>query len=232
MARYLTAIPVVLFCIAPADASEMCAVLLAENGLVSPGPMQIASTWDITVGDHWTYDLKDEIAGEVIQTRKVIVTDMANGQIATRLDEAKSGRSWTIVYDKSWNILRDGSNRYSPNSGTGFQFPLKLNAHWKASVDEANGTSGDSWKISVNARVIGQENVTTKAGTFATFIIRTTQIVRDVKNPTQKSEISTLTWFSPDINHWAKRNFIRRENGLVFRNQTFELVEYGRKNAQ
>jgi hypothetical protein len=114
---------------------------------------------------------------------------MSNGQIATRLDDAKTGRSWTIIYDKSWNILRDGPNRYSPNSGTGFQFPLKLNAQWKASVDEVDGSSGSIWKISVNARIAGQENVTTKAGTFPTYIVETTQLVRDLKSPTQKSEI-------------------------------------------
>jgi hypothetical protein len=232
MPCYLAAILVALFSIASADANDMRTGRLAENESASPEPMQIASMWDITVGDHWTYDLKDEIADEVIQTRKVIVTDMANNQIATRLDDAKTGQSWTIIYDRSWNILRDGSNRYSPNSGTGFQFPLKLNAQWRASVDEVSGSSGDIWKISVNARVTSQENITTKAGTFATYIIETTQLVRNVKSPTQKSQISTRTWFSPDINHWVRRSFIRRENGLIIRNQTFELVEYGRKSTK
>jgi hypothetical protein len=232
MRRLLIAALIAVVRTVSANAGDMSVVHLAEDDLVPPGAMQIVSIGQVAVGDYWTYELKDEFSGAVIQRRKVIVTEVSNSEIATRLHDTKTGQSRGIVYDRSWNIVHDWPNRYSPNSGTGFQLPLKLNAQWEASVDEVNRNTGEIWEISVDSRVTSQENVTTKAGTFATYRIETTQIVRHLQNPTEKSEISTRTWFCPDINHWVRRNFVRRENGLVSRNQTFELIDYGRKNTQ
>jgi hypothetical protein len=128
--------------------------------------------------------------------------------------------------------LRDGNFRYSPNDGTGVQSPLALNAQWKAVSDETNSANGNVWKITVNARVTSQESVTTKAGTFQTYVIEETQAVRNVKNPTASVQVSIRIWFSPDVNHWVRRNVVRRERNLIVRNETVELVEYGRKSAQ
>jgi hypothetical protein len=225
MRRHLIAALIAVFTI-------WASIHLAEDDSARPGVMQIASMGEVAIGDYWIYELKDELSGAIIQTRKVIVTEVSNSEIGTWLYDTKTGQSRDIVYDRSWNIVHDWPNRYSPNSGTGFQFPLKLNGKWEASVNEVNRNTEEIWKISVASRVTGQENVTTKAGTFPTYRIDTTQIVRDVQNPTEKSEISTRTWFCPDINHWVRRNFVRREDGLIIRNQTYELVQYGRKNTQ
>jgi len=80
--------------------------------------------------------------------------------------------------------------------------------------------------------VTGQESITAKAGTFQTYIIETTQAVRNTKDPTVNSEITIRTWFSPEINHWVKRNTVRRRRGILVRNDTIELTEYGRKSTQ
>jgi hypothetical protein len=194
-------------------------------------PAQRANMSDVAIGDHWSYDVKDEIAGAVVLTRKYIVTDVSNNQVATRVDVVNRP-SGSIVYDKSWNILRDGANRYSPNSGTGIQLPLKRNSEWKAAADEVNGNNGNVWKIAVSSRVTGQENVTTQAGTFDTYTIETTQAVRNTKNPAANTQISIHTWFAPEVNHWVRRNFVRRVGGLIVSNETMELVEYGRKDAE
>jgi hypothetical protein len=240
MPRYVAVALVALFCTASAAASEIGAVRLAQNDTPSSPaadqgakPDQPANMADVAVGDHWTYDLRDEVAGAIILTRKYIVTDISGGQIATRVDvTSNSGQSGSIVYDKSWNILRDGANRYSPNSGTGIQSPLKLNAEWKSTADEINRTNGNAWKIAVSSRVTGQESLTTKAGTFDTYTIETTQAIRNTKNPSEGSQIMIRTWFSPAVNHWVRRNFMRRVGGLIVGNETMELVEYGRKDAQ
>jgi uncharacterized protein DUF3108 len=230
---------ILFFSVASALAGDVSTSRVTENNDASPasgqatqaaGPVNMA---EAAVGDHWTYDVRDEIAGTVILTRKYIVSDVSGGQIATRVDVINnSGQSGSIVYDKSWNILRDGANRYSPNSGTGIQLPLKLNAEWKAAADEINGNNGNAWKIAVSSRVTGQDNVTTKAGTFDTYMIETTQAVRNTKNPSANAQITIRTWFAPEVNHWVRRNFVRRVGGLIVGNETMELVEYGRKNAE
>jgi hypothetical protein len=224
-----------LLCLASAFADDTSTKRIAQNegtSVQAGKPVQVANMSEVAVGDHWTYEVRDEIAGKVIVTRKVIVTDISGNQVATRVDVVNGERSGSILYDKSWNILRSGANRYSPNDGTGVQSPLKLNAEWKVAADEINGSNGNTWKITVTSRVTGQESVTTKAGTFQTYTIETTQAVRNTKDPTGSSQFTIRTWFSPEINHWVKRNTIGRQRGLIVRNDTVELMEYGRKAAQ
>lgn len=224
------------FCsVSCALAGDMSTNRVAQNEGVSSiqtgKPAERANMSEVAVGDHWNYDVRDEIAGTALPTRNVIVTDISGGQVATRVDVG-NGRSGSMVFDKSWNILRDGANRYSPNSGTGVQLPLKLNAEWKTAADELNGNNGNVWKIAVSSRVTGQESVTTKAGTFDTYTIETTQAVRNTKDPAANAQVFIRTWFSPEVNHWVRRNIVRRVGGLVVLNETVELTEYGRKNVQ
>ena len=232
MPRSLIAAGIVLVYAASAHAGGIGATRIAQSEAPVRSSTQTPNMADVAIGDHWTYNFKDEITGVVTATRKFIVTDVANGQVATRFDVAQTGRTGTVLFDKSWNVLREGGSRYSPNSGTGVQLPLSVNSQWKTSADEIMENNGNAWKISVSSRVTGQETVTTKAGTFPTFVIETTQIFRNAKSPTKKWETSTHTWFNPEINHWVKRNVVRREDGLVVGNNTLELVEYGRKATQ
>jgi len=242
MLRYLAGM-IFFLNVASALAGDVSASRIAQNDGASPAAGQPAKPGqpvnmapvkmaEVAVGDHWTYEVRDEITGAVVRTQKVIVTDISGSQVATRLDVTETGRSGSMVFDKSWNVLRDGPNRYSPNSGTGVQSPLKRDAQWKIMADEVNGNNGNVWKIAVNSRVTGQESVTTKAGTFQTYTIETTQAVRSTKDPTANTQVSIRTWFSPAVNHWVRLTIVRRERGLTVRNETVELIEYGRKEAQ
>ena len=71
--------------------------------------------------------------------------------------------------------------------------------------------------------------MTTRAGTFETFKIETTINRHPTKDPTRKMEVVQQTWYAPSIDHWAKRIFVSRENNLLRIHNTFELVDYGRK---
>ena len=111
MSRCLIAAVIAVLCTIPASAGDVRLMRLAESESAPPGPMQIASMGEVAVADYWTYELKDEISGAIIQIRKVTVTDVSNGQITTRLDDTQTRRSRSIVYDKSWNIVHDWPNR-------------------------------------------------------------------------------------------------------------------------
>ena len=77
--------------------------------------------------------------------------------------------------------------------------------------------------------MIGQESITTKAGTFDTFKIETKFTGRNVNNPTLKNEVTSLTWYAPAIDHWVKRTFVSRADKHLEIDNAIELVEYGRK---
>jgi hypothetical protein len=44
-----------------------------------------------------------------------------------------------------------------------------------------------------------------------------------------KMESIRQTWYAPAIDHWVKRTFVARTNGHLRTSETYELVEYGRK---
>lgn len=190
----------------------------------SSSTMQPAS-----VGDHWTYEIKDDISNTLKQTRTIVITDLSKGMIATRFDVLKTGKSGTTLYDPSWNVVTNDGWKYSPNDGTGVQLPLTPGSRWKISSDATNSANGTSWKRVGNSQVTGQEVVTTKAGKFDTTIVETNLSMQSTKDPSRKSETSIRTWFSTDIDHWVKRHTTVRENGRLFQNVTVELTEYGRK---
>jgi len=197
-----------------------------ESGTNSPAAN--ASAPQVAAGDHWAYEVRDEITGAIKFTRTDIATDVSNNQVAVRFD-TNTGGSGVIGYDRSWNVLHDDPFRYSPNDGTGVQFPLALGAQWKFAIDAINSRNGQTFRRTGVSRVTGQESITTKAGKFDTFVIETNFTGKNAQDPTLINQTSTRTWFSPEVNHWVKRTILLRRRGQVVQNDTVELTDYGHK---
>lgn len=182
----------------------------------------------VATGDFWSYEVKDEISGNVIYTRTIVVTDVTKNAIAARFNAPRPGQFGSIEFDNLWNIVTSNAAKYSPNDGTGVHLPLKPEARWNFSSDVtyANGTVVKRVGAS---RMTGAETITTKAGSFETALIETSFATRNPVEPTRKMETSIRTWYSTDINHWVKRATVVKKNGLVYESETIELVDYGRK---
>jgi hypothetical protein len=180
-------------------------------------------------GDHWTYEVRDEIAGTITATRTNVVTEVTPKDISTRVDIVGRPDPGQIVYDRSWNVTLSGQWKYSPNDGAGIQMPLAVGKIWNFQANETNISNGYIWNRSGKSKVVGQETVTTKAGTFDTFKIETSLSRKNIKDPTQKAEVTSVTWYAPAINHWVKRTFVSRVDKHLLVNNTIELTEYGRK---
>jgi hypothetical protein len=180
-------------------------------------------------GDHWTYEVRDEIAGTITATRTNVVTEVTPKDISTRVDTVGKPEPGQIVYDRSWNVTLSGQWKYSPNDGAGIQMPLTVGKIWNFQANETNVSNGYIWSRSGKSKVVGQETVTTKAGTFDTFKIETLFSRKNVKDPTQKAEVTSVTWYAPAIDHWVKRTFVNRVDRHLLVNNTIELTEYGRK---
>jgi hypothetical protein len=184
---------------------------------------------DPAPGDHWTYEVRDEIAGTLKLTRTDTVTDVSKNEISMRIQVAGASSFGNIIYDPAWNIVSSGPFKYTPNDGTGIRRPLTVGAQWKFAGDVANGRYGTTFKRAGTSRVVRQESITTKAGTFDSFVIETNFTGRQVQDRTLVNETTLVTWFTPDIDHWVKRSTLLRRRGHVITNETFELTEYGRK---
>jgi hypothetical protein len=181
-------------------------------------------------GDHWTYEVRDEITGKISATRENVITEVTPKDISVRFKVVGTTNGGMNIYDRSWNLLSSGPWRYTPNDGgTGIRAPLTVGKSWTFQSNNVNSANGNVWKLSGTSKVVAEEAVTTKAGTFDTFKIETTSSTRNVNDPNAKNEITSQTWYAPAIDHWVKRIFVSRTDKHLRQNNTFELTEYGRK---
>jgi hypothetical protein len=192
-------------------------------------PNNVEPMEDTQLGDHWTYEFRDDITGEVKSTITNTVTDVSGSEVSTRLAQLGNSGSGYQTYDRSWNVTYNGTWRYTPNDGTGIRPPLTVGKTWSFKSSDLNSTGGISWKRSGTAKVVAQESVTTRAGTFDTFKIETSLQIQNANDPTRKLQAVQQSWYAPAINHWVKRSYQSRSEGRVRDKNTVELVEYGRR---
>jgi hypothetical protein len=212
--------------------------LLAQTAPVAPppavsspaeSPSSVEPMEDAQTGDHWTYELRDDITGDVKSTITNTVTDVSDSEISTRVAQLGNSNAGYQTFDRSWNLMNNGTWRSTPNDGTGIRSPLAVGKTWSFKATDLNSTAGVSWKRSGTAKVVAQESVTTRAGTFDTFKIETSFQIQNANDPTKKLQAVQQSWYAPAIDHWVKRSFVSRSDGRVRDKNTIELVEYGRR---
>jgi hypothetical protein len=184
---------------------------------------------DPRMGDHWTYEVRDDITGEIKSTIITTVTDVSNTDIGVRYAFLGNPNLGYQTFDRSWNQTNNGTWRYTPNDGTGIMLPLAVGKTWSFKSTDLNSTANVSWRRSGTSRVLAQERVTTGAGTFDTYKIETTVQEQNANDPTRIIQLVQQTWYAPAINHWVKRSSVSRSDGSVRDKGTTELVEYGRR---
>ena len=182
-------------------------------------------------GDHWTYQVRVEITGKTGGTREQVITDVTPKSVSLRIKTVETSKENFNVYDRSWNMLSNANWRYSPHqASTGIQTPLEVGKSWTFRGDGTNVNNGAIWKETGTSKVVGQETLTTKAGTFETFKIEMSLSAQNVRDVTKKAEITSQTWYAPTINHWVKRTTTTKIDKHTRSSETVELVEYGRKH--
>jgi hypothetical protein len=197
---------------------------------VSSPPKAVIRMEDPQPGDYWTYEGRDEITGKISDTRENVVTEVTPKEISVRAKNVGTPNGTLNIYDRSWNVLITGPWKCSPSDGSfGIQPPLTVGKSWAFQSNNVNSSDGNIVKRSGTSKVVGQETMTTKAGTFETFKIETSYSTRSVKNPTQLGEVTFQTWYAPAIDHWVKRISVVKMNKHLTEKNTFELIEYGRK---
>jgi hypothetical protein len=210
-------------------------VLTAQTPNSTPAPAATESAppqetmEDPQVGDHWTYEFRDDITGNVKSILTNTVTDVSGSQINVQITRVGNANSGYLTFDHSWNLINNGVWRFTPNDGSGIQAPLAVGKTWPFKSTDLNSTAGVIWKRSGTSKVTAQESVTTPAGTFDTFKIETSFQIQNTNDSTRKIQAVQQTWYAPAIDHWVKRSFISRSESRVREKNTVELVEYGRR---
>lgn len=184
---------------------------------------------DPKVGDHWTYEFRDDITGDIKSTFTNTVTDVSPTDISVRVTVLGNPNPGYVNYDRSWNRTSNDTFRFTPNDGSGVRPPLAVGKTWSTRSNDLNTTAGVGWKRSVTSKVVAQESVTTRAGTFDTFKIEISFELQNTKVPTKKAVDVWQVWYAPAIDHWVKQSSVMRSEGRVRSRTTSELIEYGRR---
>src|ERR1700744_5766891 len=99
----------------------------AESGPVqpaAPAPDAGESMDPPMIDDHWTYQVRDEITGEVKNTLVNTITDLTPTDIAVRIQSSQG--QILYIFDHSWNLKDNAAWKFSPNDGTGIKMPLAV----------------------------------------------------------------------------------------------------------
>jgi hypothetical protein len=97
--------------------------LIAQTPNPAPAPAATEATdqekmEDPQVGDHWTYEFRDDVSGDVKSVFTNTVTDVTDSEIGIRSTRTGSTNSGYQTYDHSWNLIKSGVSRSAPNDGT------------------------------------------------------------------------------------------------------------------
>jgi hypothetical protein len=184
---------------------------------------------DPQIGDHWTYEVRDDVSGDLKSTITYTITDITPAEFGIRLAVVGKTDVGYQTYSRSWDMVNNGVWRSTPSDGTGIRVPLSVGKAWSFKATDANSAAGVNLKRSGTSKVTAKETITTRAGTFEAFKIETSIETRNSNDPTKKYLSEQQTWFAPMINHWVKRTYVSRSEGKVRDRGAVELVEYGRR---
>jgi hypothetical protein len=182
----------------------------------------------VRVGDRWAYDVRDDLTGDLRRAITVVVVEINDKEITTRVSSAGKDRPQTMVYDLDWGRIDDGAWKLRP-SGIGIKQPLQIGKEWRSDANAVNSKSGEVMRSTGAAKVVGQEQVTTPAGTFDTFRVDMTVRTVNTKDQTRSETWTFVLWYAPAVNRWVRRKAEWRSEGRLRDSYSEELTSYSRK---
>jgi hypothetical protein len=206
-------------------------LLALASALVSatPGTSQTPDLAGVLPGDRWTYDVTDELTSDLKYTFTVVVIDVSEKEINTRVTSRGSQRPRQIAFDRGWSRVDDDLWKYDPSDGAGIQMPLQIGKAWRFEGNGKNFQNGTTVRTTGQSKVTAEEKITTSAGTFETFKVET--VIRQVvsNDQTKAATLTSTLWYAPSINRWARKTYKTQIEGRLREAQTEELTDYSRK---
>lgn len=201
----------------------------ATTAIISAALGQADAPSEIRVGDRWTYDVRDEITGETRRTSTYTVIEVTAKELTARVNWKTRQRPRTVVYDPYWARIDDDLWKFAPHDGISLKPPLKAGDQWRTNHVARNMRSGLVLNTSGSAKVTGEETITTPAGTFRTIKIEIDEQQAQGVDSSRFVTINVQVWYAPEINRWARKKTVVRNEGRVRESFSEELTEYARK---
>ena len=172
--------------------SKWLIFLLVTLSSLCEASAQVADIAGVLPGDRWVYEVKDEITGDLKSTTTVVVLDVSESEINTRISVRGAARPQQIVFDRSWNRVDDSIWKYRPSDGTGIQAPLQVGKDWRFENKATHFQNGTALSTTGQSKIVGEEKVTTSAGTFDAFKIETTMRQVNSNDQTKAAMVTAM----------------------------------------
>jgi hypothetical protein len=209
--------------------SKWLMFLLVTFSSLCEASAQVADIAGVLPGDRWVYEVKDEVSGDLKSTTTVVVLDVSENEINTRVSVRGAARPQQIVFDRSWNRIDDSIWKYRPSDGTGIQTPLQVGKDWRFESKATHFQNGTALSTTGQSKIVGEEKITTGAGTFDAFKIETTMRQVNSNDQTKAAMVTAALWYAPSINRWVRKTYSVKIEGRLRDSHTEELVDYSRK---
>jgi hypothetical protein len=183
----------------------------------------------VRAGDRWSYEVTDALTGDLKHVATLVVLEVNEKEITARTTLRGTGGPAISVYDADWNRIDEGGWTFRPNDGLGIRKPLQVGKEWRSESNAKHLRSGTVFRTSGVAKVVGQEQVTTPAGTFETFRIEMAVRQVNTNDPTRSASVNYVLWYAPQVNRWIKRTEQVRIEGRLRHSFIDELTEYSRR---
>jgi hypothetical protein len=221
-ASFVCAIALVIAAEAPAFADD------AVNA--NPPAPPPNSVIQVSRGDVWTYDVRDDIVGEAKGTIAFEVTKVTDGAIETRTVQHKQATNAETtnadIFDSRWRLKDNSKVVYQPHSDdTGVPEDLQVGKSWSFKFESVRKGAAQTREFAGVGKVEAWEHVTLPNGSAYDAFKLDVRFATSTAND-RKRETHTVMWFAPAVNRLVKRIDEIRENGKLEDSTEQTLREY------
>jgi hypothetical protein len=186
-------------------------------------------------GDRWTYEVRDDITGDLKTVVDYAVTDVTDKEIDTRVrfTNVATGAETTAVqvFDPRWRLKDTGAFLYRPAlEETGTPADIKVGQTWSFRYDSARINPPSHFRFAGKGKVDSWEHVSVANGlAYDAFKIVFDSAVTPVVN-NRKFETKIVLWYAPAANRYVKRRYESRQNGKLFDASVETLRNYSHRD--
>ena len=163
---------------------------------------------DIAAGAQWRFQVTD-LYSRAKQDVTVEVQSVTENRIYTQGVQGASIQVW----DRHWNLLRDGSTEYS-SPYPALQFPLTVGKKWSTEIKYEH--MAGHWRQQTTANIVGWEKLTVPAGVFDVLKIEIRgHWQHDHVRHTTSGTITDVMYYAPQAGNFIKREIDRTSFGPI-----------------
>ena len=213
---------------------SVAATAVADDAVKTDQPAAPANpAIQVSRGDSWTYDLRDDVTDEAKGTLAFEVTKVTDVEIETRVSQLKQATkaqtTSTAIFDARWHMKDNGKFIFRPyGDDTGVPEDLQVGKSWSFKYEALRKGSALTKEFAGVGKVEAWERVTLPSGSaYDAFKIDVTLAMTSAAD-NRKHETHSIMWFAPAVNRLVKRIDESRDNGKLRDATEQTLREYKR----